>query len=258
MRKITDLLPNSTEWDKYEKNQFNQLMSSLPEKTTNNIEEFAVELKRDLYEGTIRNRFAVFCLSKSKKPNNLLMWSHYADNHKGVAIEFDFPQEILSKSIGEKIHPICYKKKRPEKYLYNLTLKDWFTYKAKEWKYENEQRLILSLKNIEDYKHLSFKNPNELLLKLPITPSSIKSITFGCNYHSYYSHPDDRTHEQEKRYMNDKRTLLSILQSEKFQQGYAHVQYYSAKKDKANYSLIFEDLAREFSKQWKQEQWILS
>lgn len=39
--------------------------------------------------------YSVFSLSETK--NNLLMWSHYADNHKGIVIEFDANQDIFER-----------------------------------------------------------------------------------------------------------------------------------------------------------------
>ncbi|HHG3336599.1 DUF2971 domain-containing protein [Vibrio parahaemolyticus] len=40
---------------------------------------------------------AVFSLSETK--NNLLMWSHYAQDHKGIVIEFDANEKIFSQDI---------------------------------------------------------------------------------------------------------------------------------------------------------------
>ena len=36
----------------------------------------------------------MLCLSKSE--NNQLMWAHYADYHRGICLEFDFPDSFCS------------------------------------------------------------------------------------------------------------------------------------------------------------------
>lgn len=46
-------------------------------------------LKRSTDE--ILNGFAYYCMAK--KPDNILMWSHYADSHKGVCFRFDLLQD---------------------------------------------------------------------------------------------------------------------------------------------------------------------
>lgn len=48
---------------------------------------------------------SVFCLSK--KPNSIPMFSYYADNHRGIAIEFQFSNEEVPSGIpiGAPAHP---------------------------------------------------------------------------------------------------------------------------------------------------------
>lgn len=101
----------------------------------------------------MKNLFLVGCLCTSYK--NRLMWSHYADSHKGFCIEYDFSgieEEILSKLPL----PVFYSEKRPlvpwkaaidnsaenmeEAYaeiIMGLLTKD------KEWEYENEWRILI-------------------------------------------------------------------------------------------------------------------
>ena len=101
----------------------------------------------------MKTLFLVGCLCTSYK--NRLMWSHYADSHKGFCIEYDFSEpkdEILSKLPL----PVFYSEKRPlvpwkaaidnsvenieEAYteiMMGLLTKD------KEWEYENEWRILI-------------------------------------------------------------------------------------------------------------------
>lgn len=101
----------------------------------------------------MKTLFLVGCLCTSYK--NRLMWSHYADSHKGFCIEYDFSEpeaEILSKLPL----PVFYSENRPlvpwkaaidnsvenmeEAYaeiMMGLLTKD------KEWEYENEWRILI-------------------------------------------------------------------------------------------------------------------
>lgn len=59
------------------------------EKCPNGVDicEVFVEKKNE-YNEKFRKRIGILCLSSN--PKNILMWSHYADNHKGLLYEFEF------------------------------------------------------------------------------------------------------------------------------------------------------------------------
>lgn len=103
--------------------------------------------------------FAVGCLTTDYRNN--LMWSHYADGHKGFCIEYDFKD---LKNINNLL-PVAYSTDRPSiplECIYNNS-KDMNTEVTKAlyialltkdniWEYENEWRIIISAtegKNIE-------------------------------------------------------------------------------------------------------------
>lgn len=102
---------------------------------------------------SILNYLRVVCFTKD--PNNLLMWSHYANGTKGCVIEF----ELLE---NQEVYRIEYKNK-PTVSADKINLKGAYeilTYKQKPWKYEAEYRCIL-----DSDKFL---------------PIKIKSVTFGA------------------------------------------------------------------------------
>lgn len=113
-------------------------------------------------EGIIRkvlSRIGIFCMTPFN--DNLLMWAHYADSHKGVCIEFDTSEE-------QKLRPY-------KKVVYNdniLTLDllerpqsivDIILHKSTCWDYEQEFRVIDKTSHVQ-----------------PINPLSIKSVICGC------------------------------------------------------------------------------
>ncbi|AEM20863.1 TPR domain-containing protein [Brachyspira intermedia PWS/A] len=136
-----------------------------------------------------QNKFYDYLLEKIKiaclttHNDNTLMWSHYADKHQGICIEYDINKilnenndKILIKKISYNRKMISYdtfinKQKKSinsilidDKTLNNIT--DIFTVKSKEWEYEDEYRILFY-----DEKN---ENSNGTLINL-----SIKSICFG-------------------------------------------------------------------------------
>lgn len=109
----------------------------------------------------------------SKHFDNTLLWSHYADQHKGVCLEFDSElndQEILcGTELGmfvnvdyEPIDKINYNKDK-RKALIKL-----FSHKSEYWKYEEEVRLIVIKKNNI----------------IPFTKKLLTGVIFGCRMDS--------------------------------------------------------------------------
>ena len=75
------------------------------------------------------------------------MWSHYADNHKGFCVEYDFSEGSHLRKIAQ---PVCYSETIPALSLANLPdgaernfLDVCIFTKAKQWQYEQEWRVIM-------------------------------------------------------------------------------------------------------------------
>ena len=106
-------------------------------------------------------------LSLAKKPNNILMWSHYADSHKGLCVGFD--KKLLFESIGGSIGPVIYSKKFPKIGLFDpapVSILRLLNTKSKIWSYEKEFRF-----RKYGAANKVFNLPNE----------AIKEIVLGCN-----------------------------------------------------------------------------
>lgn len=71
-----------------------------------------------------------------EKPCNMLMWSHYTDEHRGCCVEFHF----LDENEEKKVEPIKYVKNI--KVSKNLNASYFLLRKFVDWKYENEVRHI--------------------------------------------------------------------------------------------------------------------
>lgn len=81
----------------------------------------------------------------AERPDNLLMWSHYADHHRGFCLEFRADLEPFS----TKAWQVKYSSSMPQITLARLLceqdfeeVRDLYCTKAKEWAYEREWRCI--------------------------------------------------------------------------------------------------------------------
>ncbi len=107
--------------------------------------------------------FGVFCLSE--RCDSILMWSHYADCHKGICIGFDttyFKQPHIQKvEYSDKYPKLNYYKSSPEEMDRGILFS-----KSEEWAYEREWRIVVP--EIENRV-------------VNLSSDSISSIIFGCN-----------------------------------------------------------------------------
>lgn len=93
--------------------------------------------------GIHQNRDNVGILSLSLTPENILMWSHYADQHKGMCIEFEVP-------VYPSLHEVTYPPKAPRFSLYDIFVNgqageslSLLKTKHEDWRYEKEYRQIV-------------------------------------------------------------------------------------------------------------------
>lgn len=129
------------------------------------------------YITSIEIDHAIGILSLSTEWNNLLLWSHYGDQHKGFCIGLNF--ERLKKYFNHgdynhvnypendnypKIHPLA--NSYEESYYPRV-----FT-KSKVWKYESEFRFV------KRFKESSVNNSDSR--KLKISPDIISEVFLGC------------------------------------------------------------------------------
>lgn len=141
---------------------------------------------RDEYRSYAVNKIneTVGILSLSRRWDSSLMWSHYASAHKGFCLGFNRTDKYFSDYINIKTGDILF---RPVKYS-ELRIKaaisndekldsDLLITKSKDWEYEEEERLIVSLTNAT--KVLSGSPFRIFLFKVPLY--LLKEITLGKN-----------------------------------------------------------------------------
>lgn len=85
----------------------------------------------------ILNGFAYFCMAED--PDNILMWSHYADSHKGCCFKFDLLQDLETFFVTV---PVDYKSEYPVFDTLSGNPVNIIKQKSPDWIYENEHRTI--------------------------------------------------------------------------------------------------------------------
>lgn len=105
-------------------------------------------------------------ISLTTNNDNLLMWSHYADEHKGVVIGFDInennPSDFFFTQTTCTFEKVKYNQSRQFESIINENNLDevklhYSILKSNEWNYESEYRFILSYKDA-DILYLNKKN----------------------------------------------------------------------------------------------------
>jgi hypothetical protein len=153
-----------------------------------------------------QNSVSCFC----EQINDLLMWGHYADGHKGFALEYDFMKNngLLNEQSGEyfdlkfPLFPVVYKsggcmedklfsqlaffctfykEGYPVDFDVSLFIK-MLLYKDAHWRYEREWRLIHMLPQNERRYFWSDKKPRAIYIGYHIEPEHIKLFAYIAKY----------------------------------------------------------------------------
>ena len=105
-------------------------------------------------------------ISLTTNNDNLLMWSHYSDEHKGIVIGFDIdendPSDFFYTPTTCRFEKVKYSQSRQFEGIINENNLDevklhYSIIKSNEWNYESEYRFILSYKDA-DILYLNKKN----------------------------------------------------------------------------------------------------
>ena len=124
-------------------------------------------------------RIRSFCNGETEEAlGNLLMWSHYADEHRGYCVKYKLSKHFIKQDENDSfehmfLKPIIYRKDEEKVDISGMTSINTdlaFATKHESWKYEKEVRLIVY-------------NPNkeESFYGIPLNKDScIEAIYFGC------------------------------------------------------------------------------
>lgn len=121
------------------------------------------------WQKTMKTR-GVICFTE--RPDNLLMWAHYASKHEGICLGFEGMSDRLD------IQQVRYSNTQPLKLVDLLPPKDLeatkvqLTSKSLHWCYEREWRFICSIEDASchdnSWRQIEFK------------PKELRRVIFGC------------------------------------------------------------------------------
>ena len=154
---------------------------------------------------------SIFCMSETN--DNILMWSLYADDHKGAVIEFHAQLEDSVFLVAQRVRyestiPVftleMVKERRTDELFEMITLT-----KSTDWEYEKEWRVVTAMRD---------KSKDCEILRFP--PEEVAAIYFGC-----------RTTDE------CKKEIIEITNDK-----YPDAKIYQARKHEREFSLVFDPL----------------
>ena len=162
-------------------------------------------------------------LSLSETPDNLLMWAHYAEGHRGFVLMLDGSHDFFRDDrpvFGfEKPERVEYSSERPQMPLNDPNMSAIFFIKGSPWTYEREWRY---LKEIEDAVVLR-QQTNALPVALfHVPPKCIQGVILGCY----------RDRELEDKILDLRRTCPELR----------HLRIQQARASKTHYQLRIEEI----------------
>lgn len=190
-----------------EKKELHQKIMSIP---AEDRAKFVDERIKEVFE-----RCGLLCLTK--KNDNLLMWAHYADEHRGVCIEFDMmgdPElfgDFGKVEYDNNFPEIDYIKEQSsgDNTSKSNTILKITKHKSPDWSYEQEYRVLkLNLQKDEDHDAV-----------LHYKPGALRAIYFGSRVSA-----------------QDIADIKRILQSK----GMTHVKTYQSVLSNRSYSMTFK------------------
>lgn len=139
---------------------------------------------------SLKENFTISCFSRFE--NSLLMWSHYANKHKGICI--CYATEDLS-ATKELLLPVLYETEKVNPYIktcdgkieMNQRIREILVRKSLEWKYEHEWRLVHVIPEgfprmeIDKDKGMVIKNvfPKRIILGARFPKNKMKDV-YDC------------------------------------------------------------------------------
>jgi hypothetical protein len=114
----------------------------------------------------------------STKWRNPVMWSHYADKHRGICLGFDVADESVGpvSYSGRRLAVELEELKSPRDLPVDYVTKLLFT-KYTHWKYESEYRAFVTLEEVDKYTGLHFAEFSDRLTLRQVIVGAESSIS---------------------------------------------------------------------------------
>jgi hypothetical protein len=120
-----------------------------------------------------------FSLSKKEIPLNLLMWAHYSESHRGIALKLKPGSELENRAAE-----VCYSKVRPvvDGAMFSdgseIAVSDLYV-KSDHWRYERERRVAMRLEDCTDILETDAFGISVHVAKIPT--KDVEQVVVGVN-----------------------------------------------------------------------------
>lgn len=155
--------------EKQQNRDISKILSS--HKIFSNTTQEILENSRAKLKNALQQKVKISCFSETY--NNILMWSHYAQNHTGFCIEYNISNLELTNSFKKQLFPVFYTPKpidmskailsKQKEIFENILIIN----KSEDWKYEREWRYITSSE--DDSKFIMPVKPKAIYLGTKIS-----------------------------------------------------------------------------------------
>jgi hypothetical protein len=205
------------------KAEYLKLLPARIEKIVTNGPETAQSLRLQLLEH-FSNGFRLLCCSHTHE--SILMWSHYAEKHGGLVLEFETNELSSNLNVDSGTNDVIYRTSPPTLPNMPWTEEQWIKCmtqiirtKAIHWSYEEEVRIWFPLP-------LGMRT--KATFEMQIQPAAIKTAILGC--------------KAEPKFADAIRQILA-------DPDYAHVEQFGAYVHESDYKLAFVPLAKRTASQ---------
>lgn len=127
-------------------------------------------------------------VSLTRTARHLLMWSHYAESHRGMLLEFDERHPCFSRSLRDstfqgRLIPVTYSDARPViEDETAIAYQEVLSTKALEWAYEQEVRLFWPISRADGVA--GNDRDGHPVHRYSVPTDALRSVTFGCRVRS--------------------------------------------------------------------------
>jgi hypothetical protein len=187
----------------------------------------SVDQLHEAIDNFVSGRKDIGIYSLSKRYDNELMWAHYANNHEGFCIEYDF-ETLMNKNKFCNFYSfeVKYTNKPPQIDIQDISsgknnnlLKKIAGTKSKRWSYEKEIRIIADKFGEQDYDYSALKAIYFGYRMPTSSQNKIMKRLAGRNLQYYQIHLDERSykftrHKVADKYENSKKYLFEIYRDE--------------------------------------------
>jgi len=168
-------------------NRKTQKMVELMREADENAEAILKDSKEEyskFYSKLIKeSKDKTFITCFSEKNDSILMWSHYADRHKGLCIEYDFSSLENHDLLKQFLFPVIYENTIFDatkffihsKILHNISYRAAIT-KSHEWSYEKEWRYVNTINKKSNEHYINLPKPKSVYLGAKANEENTKDV----------------------------------------------------------------------------------